>query len=323
MSPLEFFASNLNRRQKVKLIWRHPSSDNVKEVICFFKGYRNYCEKRVVDNADDIIPVFCECTKNGKMSNRELRDYIKLEDIANIEILGPFSNIPTPQVPNWNNAVNVINKVARQQILAILKDMDSLFPGMSVPLSKDGDPRLVLSVAESHGGVDIEYPGVVLSLSCKDGHIVYEIDQDVETFKGTSGVFVPNFAEVLDALVNSILDPPAGDEDDEIPGQDCIRLHDYTWETLPLADKDKQPTLFELGLLEQLRVNLWWESLSEKDKTDLMNGKFKQKVEDYYQANYLDKGTPDTSYAAKCDLYWGLFDADWKYYVFNCATNKI
>ena len=309
MTILEFVAHNLQYGQKVSL-----TLQNRKEpIVCFFKGVRNWMGTRV-GTPDRLIPVFTKVTKKGTRSSRELEQYTSLDEIISIQ---PYdiALLPLEQIHSWWLGTRVAETIAENELKAIMKDIAEIFPGKRIPFKEEFNKGV--SVTESHGGMDSEFPGTIVSLGINDnGELMFQLDtNDNVDIYHESRVYVSNYSELLYYLVEAVMEPADKDEapDYLVEEENVLFLSDYTHETLPKADPKKHPTLHGLQIIEVLRANLWWNTLPGCEKLKMeqeKNNPFDELVK--HNANMFIP--EDLSDISKINLLWRSMPKKWKTY---------
>lgn len=269
MHPLEFMALNLRHGAKVTLCLKHKPNEPIE---CYFKGYRTLGGKRVALDAKDLVPVFCKVAKNGSMSNTELFDFIDFGSIKSVTT----ENVPVLSLDDihpWDNAVYMAGQTAYNQIVCMMRELSTIFPGKRILLTEPWNKGV--NVVESHGGLDSEFPGTLLDIGIDENHnLSFTVDtgDHVETYP-ENHVYVNNYATLLVNLCGSFASPVVLQEtvygDFEITPEEYLQTGLFTHESLPKADRKLHPVLHKLGILELLRSNIWWESLDSKEKIEM------------------------------------------------------
>lgn len=317
MTILEFVAHNLQYGQKVNLILQNRKEP----IVCFFKGVRNWMGSRV-GMPDRLIPVFTQVTKKGTRSSRELDQYTSLDEIISIQ---PYETalLPLEQIHSWWLGSRVVETIAENELKAIMKDIAEIFPGKRIPFKEEFNKGV--SVTESHGGMDSEFPGTIVSLGINDnGELMFQLDtNDNVNIYHESRVHVSNYSELLNYLIEAIVNPVRKDEVYDLVEEDdnILFFRDYTHENLPKADCQKQTGLHHLQILELLRANLWWDGLSDSEKAKIA----KEDGEHFTLRMKLHPNLlipEDLSDIDKINLIWEVMPNNWKTYKYAFSQNE-
>ena len=318
MTLLEFVAHNLQYGQKVSLTLKNRKEP----IVCFFKGVRNWMGSRV-GMPDRLIPVFTQVTKKGTRSSRELEQYTSLDEIISIQ---PYDTtlLPLEQIHSWWLGTRVAETIAENELKAIMKEIAEIFPGKRIPFKEEFNKGV--SVMESHGGMDSEFPGTIVSLGVNDkGEFMFlqlDTNDNVDIYH-ESRVHVSNFSELLYYLVEAVMEPADKGEapDYLVEEENVLFLSDYTHETLPKADPKKHPTLHGLQIIEVLRANLWWDGLSDSEKAKIAKEDGEHFT--FWMKLYPNLFIPeDLSDIDKINLIWKVMPNNWKTYKYASSQSE-
>lgn len=312
MTPIQFIAYGLSPGQEVELDLK-----NTKEPIrCFFKGFRVFMGSRVALGINDLVPLFCERTKAGKMGKAKIKHPTHFRYINQIRPL-KHSVFSLEDIKGWRLASMQMNTTTYPMICKIINEMASIFPGKRIPLHPDYRSRV--RVMDFENDSTNERPGYILTIGTdENGYINFEIELDGQVkLCVEEEVDIENYSRLLDNLAQSIVRPPQEKDTGTLNAQTTLRLNDYTYKTLPCVN-DK-PYVTEI--LQQLRVNLWWRSLSEKEKEQcLVNPQMDidMMIKNFLQEYNLPEDFPIIS---KCDFIWNNMGPNHKYHIFMYETN--
>lgn len=241
-----------------------------KDFTLYFKGFRNFCCKKVVSYPSDIVPVFCETTPSGRMSKKHFVSWsTDLDHI--VAIFTPkdgtvYKPITKDEVSTLILASQNYRHRAETEIRDIIREMDSLFPGKLIPIS----PELYLTV---EWGNDEGITSPVTAVGYNSGEdACYCIVNDqkgnpVQRYLRDAHVEEP--FEFLRGLIRSI-EHPDTESSQEDAFLTCRDIENGGYEKLPSTSWTSTPTLFFLQTIELLKANLWFESLEGKERQEIL-----------------------------------------------------
>lgn len=241
-----------------------------KDFTLYFKGFRNFCCRKVVSYPSDIIPVFCETTALGKMSKKHFVSWsTNLDNI--VAIFTPkdgtiYKPITKDEVSTLILAGQNYRCRAAAEIRDIIREMGFLFPGKLIPIS----PEMYLTV---EWGNDEEITSPVTAVG-------YDSDEDacyciVNNRKGDPvrcylrDAHIEEPFEFLRGLIRSI-EHPDTESSQEDAFLTCRDIENGGYEKLPSTSWTSTPTLFFLQTIELLKANLWFESLDSKERQEIL-----------------------------------------------------
>ena len=286
MTLAEFLSIGLKHGQKCKVTIQNPTDKKASVFEVFFAGYRFYCNRTTGQTPDDIIPVFNEPTKNGKMSNKRFRaEYCWLGNIVNIEPAESGQAYLTKrEVGGLDRAAMNSDARCRANLYDIVREMSTLFPGKKILIQPD--IQVCAIDYTKHGCYACEIAAVYLD---GDGQLVYDLggnDYYAEAIPEKSVDPANSYAELLLSVLESIEDPVYGKE---------AFIHEKTpWDTIPDVDYDKTPALGAAKCLKALKHNRWFDSLPLEKKQEYLAGHFPPE-------NISDDGSATASYCYELD----------------------
>ena len=266
MKAIEFISLNLVAGDKVSLTYRKTASGTPKCVTCFFDGYETVLG-HISASPEWILPVFRECSKNGKMLSRRLPSFPYFSDIVSVERV-PQAGEAVREVidgagsESMFNAVRNIISRAEAQARELLREMDILFPGKKVYLVSGYRP----SVAA----------GTILAIRSDKGRILLDAYNDIETMEGLYEEQAPvtDWPMLLHCLHHSIENAPDVFETEDpedvadfflCDGKGGVIRH----EDIPDVERGDLPVLHDSFITDLLKARLWLDSLGEDDLREL------------------------------------------------------
>lgn len=270
MHPMIFMAYNLKAGQKVSLTMPAKSKDDkYKHVELFFCGYTNKFGLKTASHTSMLRPVFAVPTKSNTPGRKT--EPIGFEDIEDLSIIDSPDDVQLMpnEVDGWMIARAIMSRTALVEVYAICREMNSLFKGKRIPLNTSVD------AARTNDNGDGITKCSVTSLGVNEcGTPTFDLC-DTET--GAKSTVTMEQIDVdgtvlLSELIESIQNPEFYEEFSEKAAKDnpLLLLSWMQWDEIPKASQNEK-ALEKLGLLEILRVNLWWRTLSLEEKTELLS----------------------------------------------------
>jgi hypothetical protein len=328
MKLIEFLSLGIKAGDKIRVTYDNHIKSKPEHADVFFKGFRIWSGSRVERNPDRLIPVFNKTTKDGKRSRNEYDGYFGLEEIIDIEFLNEKTNLvkylnerndyfDVPALPSIANIFENLESRARQQLFQLVKELDDLFPDLQVALNEyekawrdDGYnnisyPTHVVSVGywKGHGK---SLDNICLNIVSKHDNGLYELDKDI---------YVEDCYRLLSNTISSIINPEEIDKED-IEEHDVIDFHSMAWEDIPTAQREKHPYLFNTKILERLRVEKWWKTLTD----DQIKTIFPEVYNIIIKHKYADR--PEKDYASHVRMEWESISFDEKQFIFTHNIKK-
>lgn len=317
MTLLEFLSHNLRFGDKVELTIKYYDRSQ-KTITAFFHGFR-ILDGRHISIGNNLYPMFKKMNKNGKMSREYTDEYTSLETIKSItKLTEDATHFMPEELPSIQKCTYIKNHLAKKQITAICKELATLFPDKWIPLPSSGE--LDCALWDEHGGIALATGMNILRIRYgkegeKEGYLVCAAPDYAEPNIYPSWRHDLEYSPLalLRVLVQDIalegeLPETAGEEGD------CINFSALPWRTFPLAGPGC-PVLKNMGLLELLRYNLWWKSLSPQEKEAVFA--FEKSSED---ANAFLSEFPDCTFADYCDNLWLESNSSSKRYFFGARS---
>ncbi len=286
MTLAEFLSIGLNHGQKCKVTIQNPSDRKASVYEVFFFGFRFYCYRTTGQTPDDIIPVFNEPTKNGKMSSKRFHaEYCWLGNIVNIEPLNPGqAHLTKREVCSLDRAAMGNDARCRASLYDIVREMNTLFPGKKI-LIQPGTRVCAIGYAK-YDCYPVQIAAVYLD---GDGQMVYDLsgdDYSAEAVPEKSVDPANSYAELLLSVLESIEDPVYGEES---------FIHEKTpWDAIPDVDYDKTPAIGAAKCMKTLKQNRWFDSLPLEKKQKHLAGFFPPE-------NISDDGSATAAYCYELD----------------------
>ncbi len=299
MTLIEFLSLGLKRGQKVTIHFKNTL--RLKAVYplverAIFTGFRNYDYRETARSEEDIVPMFNKISKNGKKLNAHIDQPTHLPFIESIDVDNSVPTLGSSDANSILNAVENLQNAAHEQVLAIIKEMGTLYPGKRIILGSDTyevnadyylkygcDSGYIVNV----GWDDCDKNAVFgLSLSC----------QSVES--ATDGDFSVNWLDMLHSLLLAIEYPTT--DDDMMPGKGFYDPDTDTWKDVRLPDEKDCPVLFGSGCLHALRANMWFETLDTETKKQRFAGYY----EDYQKGLIPFEGDMTSAFLKGLDEQW-------------------
>lgn len=271
MKAIEFLSLNIEAGDKVSLTYRKYTSRKPDTVVCFFDGYEIVLG-HTVNNPEWIIPVFRECSKNGKMLSKRLSPNPYFSDIVSVErVTVPGSPIREVIDPAGSeslfNAVCNITRRAEAQARELLREMDLLFPGKKVYLASGFRPAVT--------------GGWILAVRYDKGGIVADIYNDIETNKDVNEqqAEITDWPTLLHCIHHSIENAPDVFETEDAEDIPDFFLCDGKGSVLGHADiPDTQrgdfPLLDAGYVTDMLKARLWLDSLNDDRLPELFPSQY-------------------------------------------------
>jgi len=272
MEPIEFISQNIKNGQKVTIIVQYGEEDP-RRITCFFKGYRVCAGSRVALSLRELVPVFCKVAKNGNMSHVEIDDAPQFQHLLQVvkEEHVP-STVSAPEMDAFINAMYFADSGAMRNIRDVMEELDALFPGAVIPFRPTETPA---GVCESHGGIDVIYPGDIAYVRMKDQMVVFGVqlnDGDIQE-TDANNLHRQYDTMLLAGLYDAIINPPSREELC-IPGVKPLLFDDMKAEDLPDVESEtfirQYPVLHRSQALWRLKQNLWMRTLSNEQLTEAM-----------------------------------------------------
>ena len=261
MTLLEFLSLGLVRGRKYDVTLKESWQKTPVMVPLFFAGYRFLYGRRRAKDESDIIPVFHKVMKNGKMSPEVYREQNTwLETIVSVKKNPEEGLINADEAASLERAVGNLQDRARTQIEAILKEMAVLFPSRKLQINSD------LQVPAMFFGKYYDLPCSIVALGVsKEGNLLCDVDgehcSETNVYLGYLHSF--SFCELLSAVLESIECP------DFNGGCDTFIDEEASYKDIPDTDAKQTPVLHACKALARLKVNLWFEGLSDERKKSL------------------------------------------------------
>lgn len=295
MTFTEFISHNLRSGDKARLVLS-TCSDETKEVIAFFKGFRIIFGQNISD-VNNLYPVFCKMTKNGKISRQHTDEYTGLYNIVSIENLNEKPLLAISEIRGLMNASAVTADGCKKLVINILKELNDLFPGKWLGLY---DNSFNAAFWEEHSGIasGINARPLRIRYTTDEGKDAFELEVDCDTYEetvlSTKDKLEYRPLDLLYSVVHAITIPfnvivPFYDDDDN---KDFINLVGLGHKRIPRAT-DKQPVLLQMYLLEEARYNLWWYQLTPRQQTKVFDGEVEP---DMVRAKWGEISTAEKGY---------------------------
>lgn len=260
MKAIEFLSLNLRAGDKVTLTYRKSAAREPDTVVCFFDGYENILG-HITPDPEWIMPVFRECSKNGKMLSKRLAPYPYFSDIIAVEhVTNPGHPVREVIDPAGSeslfNAVRNITRRAEAQARELLREMDLLFPGKKVYLVSGFRPAVT--------------GGWILAVRYDNGNLVADIYNDIETVKDVSEqqADITDWPMLLHCLHHSVENAP-----DVFETEDAEDIPDFflcdgsggvlTHADIPDTQRDDFTLLDAAYVTDMLKARLWLDSLGD------------------------------------------------------------
>ena len=266
MKAIEFISLNLKAGDKVSLTYRKTAGGTPMCVTCFFDGYETILGQ-ISNSPEWILPVFRECSKNGKMLSRRLPSFPYFSDIVSVERVPQAGEVVQEVIDGAGsesmfNAVRNIIRRAEAQARELLREMDILFPGKKVYLVSGYRP----SVAA----------GTILAIHSNKGRILVDAYNDIETMEGLDEeqAAVTDWPMLLHCLHHSIKNAPdvfETEDPEDVPdfflcdGEGGVIRH----EDIPDATHEDMPVLYDSFITDMLKARLWLDTVGEDDLREL------------------------------------------------------
>lgn len=299
---MEFLSLGIGYGQRVTLTLKDINGET-RSVDCHFAGFRFFMGRATCDSPGDIIPVFNATSKNGKMLNRHIYEHTKLDNIISIktaEATG-ISSLPG-NIPSLGRAVDNIEKTSRHFLEMVLKEMSVLFPGKKIRFDMD-DRRNAAVYYYKH---DSDVPDIT-AVCFKDGKVRYELEGEYTNEQDVtdSEIDVFSYTRILETVLENIRRPyvPEGCEDN------FFSPDEQSWKDIPDVDPDKQPYLHSTLVLEELKADLWFESLSDEEKEAQFNG-----LKNTYEHTVKEHPENSRSFVQFINSDWERTEPRWKVY---------
>ena len=307
MHPLEFIALNLKSDQKVELTYIDPMAfgkGEAKTVECFFRGLTSDLKPSAVifDNIEDLRPVFVLPNKNGKPQRKRVDNYIRFRDIISIwpdRSAAARPVIYPSEIEGYSKGVTAAQDLALLQIQDIADEMATLFGGKRIQLNY---PCRVEIIYDSHVGIDMSTPVDILSVGYNQKALYPEFEVDNDAYREILSVDelciddpILLLGELMDAIRHPCYDEPL---------ECCVDLVAMDWKSIPDPEPSQAPVLFRIALLQGLRAERWFESLSLEDKRRIF-----LPVENPIRASFKKKeGREPESFEEAIGVYWSILD---------------
>ena len=269
MTILEFMALGLIHGHKYTVTFKNPATDKPEKETLFFNGYSCYAGKNVVRNNNDIVPVFNLPTKNGKMSrNQFVKFTTRAEEILEVETGDDTETIGYDET--FQHALDAIEKRSRNQLLAIVREMDHLFPGKKILL--DPDDRVCSVRYYKYDCTSTEINAIWIN----NGKVVLDVEGNDDNDNGVPFVSVdPNsYAELLQNVMQNILYP--------YMGENSFVDENTRYEDIP--EPEPNSILARTECILMLKCHYWFRQLPFQKKQEIIS-RYKKDAS-YYNDDY-------------------------------------
>lgn len=266
MHPLEFFAYNMQPGQMADVTVKDGNGQ--KTIRCYFYAFKSRYDYKIMNGTKDLIPVFVfPNKKNGEMGKTYVKEIHSFDDILSIgfgdswapaitmnEIYGYVSGSYSPEC------------LAEIQIRNIVKEMSRLFPGKRIHINGPGTPAAVF---ESHGGIKTGATVNIISVGYDNQTGKYNVEVEGDCYNGIydpDNLTIKSYPILLEDIMTSVAYPEEIDRENK---EDYIDLASIRYAAIPRVWPNNTPTLFKTMLIDELRCNKWWKTLSDGKKRRL------------------------------------------------------
>ena len=269
MTIIEFLSLGLVPGKKYNVTLKTSFDKKPVTETLFFKGFRFYYGRSHGDREEDIIPVFNEMTKNGKMSPRHYTarstwtEYIVSVTDPEAEkdpTQEPIRVLSFKEADSMYLTVRNIENNAWRQLMTLLHEMGRLFPGRDIQISDDVAPGAVFYY--KHGCAACTITRAIPN----DGGTpaFYLVDEYLDEAANWDQIEPTSWAFLLSAVMDAIRHPFFPDDEDKKTFIDM----DASWKDIPLDKVEDTLVLKETRLLDSLAADLWFKRLTEKQKKE-------------------------------------------------------
>lgn len=263
MKPLELLTIGLTRGDKIELTYKNWIGET-QVTTCYFGGYRNFMAQGRIDNEYDLVPIFYEEGKNGKMRNRRLDNAPYTDDIINIRVLEEKPCLWENEFDDLYLAYRNLDERAFRIIKEIVSGINRLYPGKKIVLGEHRDGGYI----NYKYGADFANV-TALYLNGKGELVIdYYTNGDNETGENYDELDIDS-TSMLSTLSTAIREPNLENEDQM--EENFINPEKTKWNEIPTLDPNTEPAANRLNhLLNILKANLWYQELEENRKKEVM-----------------------------------------------------
>lgn len=260
MNLIQFLSTGPVHGKAYDVTIKRPYEDKPETRRLFFAGYRLKYGAMLSGSDDDIVPVFTDPTKNGKMgrahSSHTWTDYIisitPVDGAEGVAATTGLDDAFSLAEAGWG-----LRRLAENNLLRLMREMNVLFPGKKIRVSIDRGCHVVQHF--KHGcaactilAVGLNEAGTSVTFDISD----YECGETYDDVEDED-FSIENYGHILHSVMASIADP-AFDEypDDEDEAGTYFVQPGTDPESLPCTTKELTPILHRTGLLTKLNENL-------------------------------------------------------------------
>ena len=263
MNFFEFQALCLTPAQKVILtLKKSPRSEETEDIVCFFSGYKTCYGQRFFESCDELMPIFRKPTSHGKISSAYARDFLQFDEIVKVTPADSenISLVKTDKIDSVVNGLQTLDDTLFAQCEAIVREMNELFPDIKIPFDEGDEPNVILYTKDGITN------GLIQNICIRGGELRFTVnDMEFVSVCTKKDIAIHSIPDLLRGLMMSIKDPTSDMQDI------CGHPFDLPYNEIPAADAVRHPVLTKLGLLETLRHNKWWYTLSEEKRQGIIS----------------------------------------------------
>jgi len=258
MNLIQFLSCGVTYGKQYDVTIQSPTDKEPVKERLYFGGFRMKHNQYRIGDENALVPIFFLPKKDGTMSGTT-RDGLPtwLEHIIAIEnpmLLNGVTDMPfiTDQqdVDALQCSIYNLNRIAYNNTLRLMREMNLLFPGKAVRL----DPETPVGAVNyyKHGCCPCNI--ITVAMNDKNTDLVYEVsDYEGENEeRDDDDLGFDNRGYLLEALMRCIEEPVFGEYDDE----ETFIAEGTKGEEIPDPDPEKTPFLYKSGLLVKLKNNL-------------------------------------------------------------------
>lgn len=268
MTLIEFLSLGLIPGKKYTVILKEKWAEEPVEQELYFKGFRFFYGRKTGDETQ-IIPIFNETTKSGRMSPKHYNGIATwVEHIIDVKGTSPTQTYLYDDLLGLDRAISRIGLNVKRQTINLLQEMNELFPGKKITI--DPDCACPATHYFKHGAQSVTITGAGIDAN---GIPVFDIQGEFDNEKDIPAEMIePDSWPYLEKCILDSIGSPFHDEDTE-----TFIDEDATWKAIPLEKIKKSSILEKTGILLSLAADLWMRDLPFKKKIGLismMNHKF-------------------------------------------------
>lgn len=267
MTIIEFLSLGLVPGRKYNVTLKASYDKEPVTWALFFNGFRFFNGRSRGKEENDIIPVFNEANKNGRMSPKHFSARatwpehivsITDADTAGRPVDEPIRILNPQEAESISEAVRNIEANSWRQLMTLLREMGRLFPGRTIQLDYNTAPAAVLY--HKHGASPCNITRI--HLKAEGSPSFFAVGEFLDEWAGWDEFDPDSWSELLTIVMDAIQHPFIPDDEEEKTFID----EETSWKDIPLKEVEGTEVLKSTGLLDGLAADLWFKELSAEQK---------------------------------------------------------